>query len=290
MAPTWRIDELAQKAGLTVDTIRYYAREGLLPPPERAGPPQALRPRAPRAARADPRAPGQRFSLAAIRAVVDADRPGLEGLFADDATAATRSTSWSSGPASTRDARRPAARRRAAPRPRRVRRARPTTTTTSACCGRSPSSATIGMTPEILVELGAIYVDHFRALQHDVHDMLSGQDDRDWDPDELVAIQQQLTANSPRMIPAIDQRPQLRAPAHDPTPHARSRAHCEATRTGSAASASTDTTDRARVRARGPRCAPRCRRRCSACSSSAMPPIISSMTLREYGQSLPWCG
>ena len=33
----WRIDELAQRAGLTVDTIRYYAREGLLAPPD-AGP------------------------------------------------------------------------------------------------------------------------------------------------------------------------------------------------------------------------------------------------------------
>ena len=35
--PQWRIDELAQKAGVTVDTIRYYAREGLLPPPAKSG-------------------------------------------------------------------------------------------------------------------------------------------------------------------------------------------------------------------------------------------------------------
>ena len=33
----WRIDELAQRAGLTVDTIRYYAREGLLAPPTKQG-------------------------------------------------------------------------------------------------------------------------------------------------------------------------------------------------------------------------------------------------------------
>ena len=38
------------------------------------------------------------------------------------------------------------------------------------------------MTPEILVELGAIYVRHFRALQHDVLDMLSGKTRDDWDP------------------------------------------------------------------------------------------------------------
>ena len=33
----WKIDELAQRAGVTVDTIRYYGREGLLEPPERSG-------------------------------------------------------------------------------------------------------------------------------------------------------------------------------------------------------------------------------------------------------------
>jgi len=32
-----RIDELARRAGLTVDTIRFYQREGLLPPAQRAG-------------------------------------------------------------------------------------------------------------------------------------------------------------------------------------------------------------------------------------------------------------
>ncbi|MDP9333165.1 MAG: hypothetical protein M3Q30_07645, partial [Actinomycetota bacterium] len=61
----------------------------------------------------------------------------------------------------------------------------------------------IGMTEDILVELGAIYVRHFRALQADVHAMLAG-DGRDWDHDELVAIQRRLTANSQRMIPAVD--------------------------------------------------------------------------------------
>ena len=37
MTPTLRIDDLAQRSGLTVDTIRYYAREGLLPPAEKSG-------------------------------------------------------------------------------------------------------------------------------------------------------------------------------------------------------------------------------------------------------------
>jgi hypothetical protein len=33
----WRIDDLAQRSGTTVDTIRFYQREGLLPPAERRG-------------------------------------------------------------------------------------------------------------------------------------------------------------------------------------------------------------------------------------------------------------
>jgi MerR HTH family regulatory protein len=36
-AGKWRIDELAQRSGVGVDTIRFYAREGLLPPAEREG-------------------------------------------------------------------------------------------------------------------------------------------------------------------------------------------------------------------------------------------------------------
>ena len=53
----WRIDELAQRAGVAVDTIRYYQREGLLPSGERSGRTPPLRPRAPRAPRAHPRPP-----------------------------------------------------------------------------------------------------------------------------------------------------------------------------------------------------------------------------------------
>ncbi len=61
----------------------------------------------------------------------------------------------------------------------------------------------IGMTEDILVELGTIYVRHFLALQADVHAMLSG-DGYDWDHDEMVAVQRRLTANSDRMLPAVD--------------------------------------------------------------------------------------
>ena len=77
----WRIDDLAQRAGVAVDTIRYYQREGLLPTGERAG--RTLRYGPAHLERLE-RIRGlqaRRFSLAAIRALLDHDG-SVEGLLA----------------------------------------------------------------------------------------------------------------------------------------------------------------------------------------------------------------
>ncbi|HWW53596.1 MAG TPA: MerR family transcriptional regulator [Acidimicrobiales bacterium] len=37
MTEKWRIDELAYRSGVSVDTIRFYQRDGLLPPSQREG-------------------------------------------------------------------------------------------------------------------------------------------------------------------------------------------------------------------------------------------------------------
>jgi DNA-binding transcriptional MerR regulator len=197
----WRIDELAQKAGLTVDTIRYYCREGLLMAPERAGRHNLYR-RA-HLERLDQirRLQEQRFSLAAIAAILNSDRPGLEGLFAAQGGNYTfHDLVERSGIDRTFVERLRSVGLLADPK----------------ALGRESYDDSdlamlravlelreIGMTDDILVQLGAIYVRHFRALQADVHEMLAGRD-RDWDQEELVAIQRKLTANSQRMIPAID--------------------------------------------------------------------------------------
>ena len=203
MAPCWRIDELAQRAGLTVDTIRYYAREQLLPPPERSGRHKLYGPDHLERLTRIRELQSQRFSLAAIRAVLDADRPGLERLFASDVD---RQYSLEDLVAESGVA--------------------PEVVDGLRSVGLLPDPAefgreayddndlgvlravaelqAVGMTAAILVELGAIYVRHFRALQADVHDMLSGRTRSDWDPEELVAIQRNLTANTSRMIPATD--------------------------------------------------------------------------------------
>ena len=80
----WKIDELAQRAGVTVDTIRYYGREGLLEPPERSGRHKLYGNQHVERLERIRGLQEQRFSLAAIRAIVNVDRPGLEGLFATE--------------------------------------------------------------------------------------------------------------------------------------------------------------------------------------------------------------
>src|SRR5262249_30621155 len=129
----------------------------------------------------------QRFSLAAIRAIVEVDRPGLEGLFAgagneytlgeltqrseigEQLVAGLREVGLLPDPAefggdSYDDA-------------------------DLAVLRAVGELRAIGMTPEILLALSRIYVDHFGALQQDVLDMLSGKANPGWDADELVSIQ-----------------------------------------------------------------------------------------------------
>jgi DNA-binding transcriptional MerR regulator len=197
----WRIDELAHQAGCTVDTIRYYSREGLLSPPERAGRHKLYgREHLDRLARIK-ELQEHKFSLAAIRAIVNSDRPGLESLFATEGKSYTfddlveRSGLDAGLVTRLHDV---------------GLLTDPVFLGTEAYDDNDltllravAELQDIGMTEDILVALGQIYVRHFSALQADVHAMLAGQD-REWDPDELVAIQKRLTANSERMLPAVD--------------------------------------------------------------------------------------
>ena len=198
-----RIDELAQRAGLTVDTIRYYAREGLLQPPVKQGRNRLYgqehldrldRIRELRT---------QRFSLAAIRAIVDVDRPGLEGLFTASGHEYTLAEITEKAEL---DSTLVAGLREVGLIPDPAEFGGDAYDDTDLGVLRAIGELqTIGMTPDILLALGRIYVDHFGALQQDVLDMLSGKANPAWDADELVTIQQQLTSNAQRLMPAINQ-------------------------------------------------------------------------------------
>ena len=80
----WRIDDLAHETGLTVDTIRYYQRQGLLPPGEREGRHRIYGPAHAERLRRIKELQSRRFSIAAIHALVSGDGDRLDGVFADD--------------------------------------------------------------------------------------------------------------------------------------------------------------------------------------------------------------
>jgi DNA-binding transcriptional MerR regulator len=196
-----RIDELAHRAGVTVDTIRYYAREGLLSAPERSGRHKLYGPAHLERLSRIRELQAQRFSLAAIRALLTVDRPGIEELFAAHGRSYTlEDLVEKSGLGAGLIARLRDIGLLAEPE------ALGHEVYDDSDLGLLRAVVElreIGMTEDIIVELGEIYVRHFRALQADVHAMLSGEG-RDWDQDEMVAVQRRLTANSQRMIPAVD--------------------------------------------------------------------------------------
>lgn len=77
-----RIDDLAHRCGLTVDTIRYYQRERLLPPATRVGRSKRYGPEHLERLDRIRELQARRFSLAAIKALLDGERPGIvEGIF-----------------------------------------------------------------------------------------------------------------------------------------------------------------------------------------------------------------
>jgi DNA-binding transcriptional MerR regulator len=78
----WRIDELAQRSGTSVDTIRFYRREGLLPPARRSGRALVYGVAHLRALELIHDLQARHFSLGAIKTITEEGRLGLvEALF-----------------------------------------------------------------------------------------------------------------------------------------------------------------------------------------------------------------
>lgn len=202
MTPTLRIDDLAQRSGLTVDTIRYYAREGLLPPAVKSGKNKLYGPEHVERLAKIKDLQERRFNLASIRAIVAADRPGIPDLFLGAEHQYELDVLVSrSGLDAHFVGQLAEVGLLAAP----------------ASLGRQAYDdadlhmlqavrelLAIGMTEEILVELGRIYVRQFSALQTEVHALLAGWTHPEWDPDDVAAMQRSLTSNARRMLPAVD--------------------------------------------------------------------------------------
>ena len=197
----WRIDDLAHEAGITVDTIRYYAREGLMPPPTPAGRHRLYGDRHLDRLRRIRELQERRFSLAAIRAIVETNRPGIDDLFAGSGSTYTLEelVARSGLPADLVQALRGVD---LLPDPTEF--GRDTYDETDLRVLEAIAELRrIGMPSEVLVELASIYVRNFGVLQREVVDMFAGKTHSDWTPEMRAAVQD-LSAQAAQLVPAID--------------------------------------------------------------------------------------
>jgi DNA-binding transcriptional MerR regulator len=209
----WRIDDLAHRAEVTVDTIRYYQREGLLPPAERSGRTKLYGHEHLRRLERIRELQGRRFSLAAIRALLDAERPGLvEGIFGAESASYT----FDDLVEKTDIDRTLAGRLREAGFLR-----------DPADFGRDAYDGAdldvvdafaelvlAGFRDDVLVEIAGIYARGVETMQRQVLEVFEGKRGPSWEPDELVAFQASTAERAGSLLPLVSR---LVAYAHSRT-------------------------------------------------------------------------
>ena len=197
-----KIDELAHDADVTVDTIRYYQREGLLPEAQRSGRHKLYGPEHRHRLERIRVLQSRRFSLAAIRALLDAERPGLvEGIFgAESATYTFDDLVEKSGIDRTL-----AGRLREAGLLR-----DPAEFGRDAYDGADldvvdavAELSHAGFRDDVIVEIAAIYSQGIEAMQTQVLDLFAGRRGPSWEPDELEAFQDRTAELAGSLVPLV---------------------------------------------------------------------------------------
>jgi DNA-binding transcriptional MerR regulator len=198
----WRIDELAQRSGLTVDTIRYYQRERLLPPAERAGRLKLYGAEHLHRLERIRELQQRRFSLAAIRALLESERPGLvEGIFGADSP----SYSFDDLVEKTGIDRTLAGRLREAGflrDPADFGRDAYDTSDLDAL-EAAAELARAGIRDDVLVEMTSVYATGIEGMQNDILDVFAGRRGPEWDPDELADFQTRSAELAGEMLPLV---------------------------------------------------------------------------------------
>jgi len=203
--PRWRIDDLAQRADVTVDTIRYYQREGLLPRAERSGRHKLYGAEHLEGLEQIRALQDRGFSLAGIRELLDSDRADvLAGIFG---RGATQAYTWDElieragvDPTLAADAgqaglvRDPAELEREAYDGDDLRALRAVATMDRA-----------GLPREAILELIRIFVRHFDAMQNETFALFSGRGVLHLEGDDLSAFQSELAEATPQLTSAADQ-------------------------------------------------------------------------------------
>src|SRR4051794_32316095 len=200
---SFKIDDLAQRSGLTVDTIRFYQRESLLPPAERAGRSKHYGAEHLRRLEQIRDLQSRRFSLAAIKALLDSDRQDLvDGIFAGEG-----SISYSLGDLVERsglDAEGAEALRTVGllRDPREF--GRDAYDATDLDVLRVAAELTrLGLPQDVLVELCGIYVQGVEEMQSQVLELFSGKRGTAWEPGELEVFQNHAASSAARLLPLV---------------------------------------------------------------------------------------
>ncbi len=197
----WRIDDLAHGAGVSVDTIRYYQREGLLPRPQRKGRHKLYGPEHLVRLERIKELQDRRFSLAAIRALLEA-AGNLEGIFGGGPA-----TQYTFDELVARSGLEPVL----------VERLRDT--------GLVPDPASFGRVAydgadldalhaiaelvsagfphDVIVEVAGIYSAGVETIERQVLDVFEGRRGRHWDPDELADFQARSAEAASSVIPLV---------------------------------------------------------------------------------------
>lgn len=196
----WRIDELGTRSGLSVDTIRYYAREGLLPAPERSGRNAHYGPRHLERLEWIAALRSRRFSIAAIREVVGAGSTGSADL-GGHPTYTLHDLSTRSGID--------------LPLVEQLQRAGLLPDLPAGAAGAYGAEdlevldavgelVEIGTPTAVLVELVRIYADHFERMRHAVLEMLAGAGENPPGPDAVATARVRVGREPDRVAAAAD--------------------------------------------------------------------------------------
>lgn len=200
----WRIDDLARESGLTVDTIRFYQREGLLPPATRIGRTKVYGAEHLDRLERIRDLQSKRFSLAAIRALLDTDRGAdlvaqvFEGAGAPSYSLADLVERSGLEPGVV-DAVRASGLLRA---PEEFGQREYDANDLDALRALAELQR-IGMPNEILLELVRIQVLHIEAMQTEVVEVFAGRRGPAIPEEEFTAFRRRIDASAARMAPLV---------------------------------------------------------------------------------------
>jgi DNA-binding transcriptional MerR regulator len=202
-ASGWRIDDLAHRADLTVDTVRFYQREGLLPAGVRVGRTKQYGPAHLDRIHQIRDLQARRFSLAAIKALLESERQDLvDGIFAGEgglSYSLADLVERSGLPTTLVDRLRTAGLLRD---PDEFGRAAYDATDLDVLRAVAELHRLL-LPDDILVELVSIYVRGVETMQSQVLELFAGGRGPAWDPEELARFQQAAAGSAGAMLPLV---------------------------------------------------------------------------------------